>query len=157
MANAVRTGRADSEVEKPFETARREAYEEIGLPNDIGDSLPRPLLVEHLCELPANLARSEIVVRPCVAFLHSFDETTGQNVDPEEILIPTLDPREVASVFTVPFHNFLSARDSNDPNKKPDDWYVGSWMDWHGYPWRRKSGLLVACTVCKCMDGLDAN
>ena len=132
----------DSLNETPFETARREAHEEIGLPNDDDDSsaqsLPHPLVVEHLCELPANLARSEIVVRPCVAFLHSFDEKTGKDVDPETSLIPRLDPREVASVFTVRFHSFLSARDENDIDKNPDEWYVGGWLDWHGHPWRCK-------------------
>ena len=84
------------------------------------------------------MARNEIVVRPCVAFLHSFDEKTGYSVDPETSLIPRLDPREVASVFTVSFRNFLSIRDEKDPGKHSDDWYIGAWSDWHGYAWRSK-------------------
>ncbi|KAJ5520472.1 hypothetical protein N7463_000925 [Penicillium fimorum] len=47
-------------METAFQTARREASEEIGLP-DINQRLPPPFSVEHLCELPANLARTEVV------------------------------------------------------------------------------------------------
>ncbi|GAB1213766.1 hypothetical protein ATERTT37_002919 [Aspergillus terreus] len=105
--------RADTLEETPFQTARREAHEEIGLP-DIHHQLPAPFHVEHLCELPASLARTELVVRPCVALLHSYDEKTGQNADPEVSLIPRLDAREVAAVFTAPFRNFLRLRDESD-------------------------------------------
>ncbi|KAJ9226372.1 hypothetical protein DTO169C6_1100 [Paecilomyces variotii] len=139
---ALPGGRADSLEETPWQTARREAHEEIGLP-DIDQRLPAPFRVEHLCELPANLARTELVVRPCVALLHSYDETTGKNADPEVSLIPRLDAREVAAVFTAPFHNFLMLRDehrvadgSQAPPGKPEDWYKGAWVDWHESEWR---------------------
>ncbi|KAJ5930020.1 hypothetical protein N7466_005513 [Penicillium verhagenii] len=107
-------GRADALSETPFQTARREAWEEIGLPG-IDQPLPHPFTVEHLCEFPANLAKTEIVVRPCVALLHSYDAQTGQNADPEISLIPKLDPREVAAVFTAPFYSFLRLRDGESP------------------------------------------
>ncbi|KAM0105811.1 8-oxo-dGTP diphosphatase, partial [Aspergillus fumigatus] len=110
---ALPGGRADTLEETAFQTARREAREEIGLP-DLKQSFPRPFSVEHLCEFPANLARTEVVVRPCVALLHSYDEETGENADPEVSLIPRLDAREVAAVFTAPFHNFLRMRDADD-------------------------------------------
>lgn len=139
---ALPGGKADSLSETPFETARREAHEEIGLPN-IGQPLPPPFRVEHLCELPANLAKTELVVRPCVALLHSHDEKTGQNADPEVSLIPRLDAREVAAVFTAPFHNFLMMRDEQrgddgtpSPPGKPEDWYQGAWTEWHESKWR---------------------
>ncbi|KAJ5917820.1 hypothetical protein N7454_010195 [Penicillium verhagenii] len=106
--------RADALSETPFQTARREAWEEIGLPG-IDQPLPHPFTVEHLCEFPANLAKTEIVVRPCVALLHSYDAQTGQNADPEISLIPKLDPREVAAVFTAPFYSFLRLRDGESP------------------------------------------
>ncbi|KAL0257545.1 8-oxo-dGTP diphosphatase [Diplodia seriata] len=61
-------GRADAPTETPFQTARREAWEEIGLPL-ADEKLPSPFRVEHLCQMPANLARTELAVRPCVAFL----------------------------------------------------------------------------------------
>lgn len=107
------SGRADAPSETPFQTARREAWEEIGLPG-IDQPLPHPFTVEHLCELPANLAKTEVVVRPCVALLHSYDAKTGQNADPEISLIPKLDAREVAAVFTAPFYSFLRLREGEE-------------------------------------------
>ncbi|OGE54348.1 hypothetical protein PENARI_c006G11476 [Penicillium arizonense] len=106
---ALPGGRADTLQETPFQTARREASEEIGLPEDEGGpSILPPFRVEHLCELPANLAKTELVVRPCVALLHGYDPVTGLEADPEVSLIPKLDAREVAAVFTAPFRDFLS-------------------------------------------------
>ncbi|KAL1991594.1 hypothetical protein VTN49DRAFT_4902 [Thermomyces lanuginosus] len=141
-------GKADSLEETPFQTARREAAEEIGLPN-IGEPLIPPFRVEHLCELPANLAKTELVVRPCVAFLHSYDPVTGKDADPEVSLIPRLDAKEVAAVFTAPFHNFLLGRDERPLDVGEDDgqpqlqseppagvWYQGSWTTWHQTDWR---------------------
>lgn len=134
---ALPGGKADSSDETPFETARREANEEIGLSN-IGQPLPCPFAVEHLCELPANLAKTELVVRPCVALLHSYDEKTGQSADVETSLIPRLDAREVAAVFTAPFRNFLLRRDEQRAadGEDPEDWYSGSWTNWHESSWR---------------------
>jgi hypothetical protein len=123
-------GRAEH-AETAFQTARREASEEIGLP-DINQKLPPPFSVEHLCEFPANLAKTEVVVRPCVAFLHSYDPALG-NADPEVSLIPILDAREVEAVFTAPFKDFLSG---NLPNGQ--EWYRGSWGMWHNSHWRSK-------------------
>lgn len=138
------TGRADSIDETPFQTARREAHEEIGL----ASTLPRPFSVEHLCELPASLAKTELVVRPCVALLHSYDEETGENSDPEESLIPRLDAKEVAAVFTAPFRSFLHLREEDDDDAQSDrdaeggrrrdlgEWYQGAWTEWHQSTWR---------------------
>lgn len=134
---ALPGGKAE-EGETAFMTARREAAEEIGLP--IQDSkLPAPFKVEHLCELPTNLARTELVVRPCVAFLHSHDERTGQDANVAETLIPRLDAKEVAAVFSAPFHNFLSSQDDPEERNlpgKPTDWYEGTWTDWNQSRWR---------------------
>lgn len=126
---ALPGGRADN-VETAFQTARREANEEIGLP-DINQKLPPPFSVEHLCEFPANLARTEVVVRPCVALLHSYDPHSGLNADPEVSLIPILDAREVEAVFTAPFKDFLSENVQNG-----HEWYRGSWGMWHNSQWR---------------------
>ncbi|KAL2860645.1 NUDIX hydrolase domain-like protein [Aspergillus pseudodeflectus] len=131
---ALPGGKSDSESETPFQTARREANEEIGLPG-ISQPLPAPFSVEHLCEIPSSLARTELVVRPCVALLHTYDEQTGQNADPETSLIPRLDAREVAAVFTAPFRDFL--RVLGDPRAgNPEEWYQGAWTEWYGTGWR---------------------
>lgn len=135
----ISSGRADTLAETPFQTARREAWEEIGLP-DMNHPLPRPFSVEHLCELPANLAKTELVVRPCVALLHSYDAQTGENADPEVSLIPKLDAREVAAVFTAPFYDFLKLTSSENggEGEDPGEWYRGSWSLWHNSNWRSK-------------------
>lgn len=143
---ALPGGKSDASSETPFQTARREANEEIGLPN-IDQSFPSPFWVEHLCELPANLARTELVVRPCVALLHSYNEETGEDADPEEAFMPQLDAKEVAAVFTGPFHNFLKMFDEprggdDDDGQLPGDkadWYEGSWTNWNTTWWRSKS------------------
>lgn len=111
------------------------------MPN-IDQTFPSPFWVEHLCELPANLARTELVVRPCVALLHSYDEVTGEDADPEEAFMPQLDAKEVAAVFSGPFHNFLMMRDEprgEDDSSLPGDpteWYDGTWTNWNSTWWR---------------------
>ncbi|KAJ5768552.1 hypothetical protein N7533_001135 [Penicillium manginii] len=146
MPRLVYLRKADTLDETPFQTARREAWEEIGL-SDIDQPLPAPFTVEHLCELPANLAKTELVVRPCVALLHSFDEATGENADPEISLIPKLDAREVAAVFTARFADFLRleiksddgehrGKGLSDQGADPGQWYRGSWSLWHHSNWR---------------------
>lgn len=101
-----------------------------------------PFRVEHLCQLPTNLAKTELGVRPCVAFLYSANEDGSNDTNVEESLIPRLDAREVAAVFTAPFHNFLLAKDEVHPGEEKNvpgsvsDWYRGAWTDWHESRWR---------------------
>ncbi|RMD41834.1 hypothetical protein DV735_g3254, partial [Chaetothyriales sp. CBS 134920] len=137
---ALPGGKAEA-GESAFETARREASEEIGLPLGAA-ALPKPFRVEHLCEMPTNLARTELVVRPCVAYLHSHDPVTGEYASVSDKLIPRLDATEVAAVFSAPFRNFLYQTDlSTEENVpgKPEDWYEGMWLDWHQSHWRMHS------------------
>ncbi|KAF3919559.1 hypothetical protein ABW20_dc0102495 [Dactylellina cionopaga] len=151
----MRIGKADSATESPFDTARREASEEIGLPSR-ADLLPLPFAVTHLCEMPMNLSRNQLGVRPCVALLHTKPGFSGAT-NPEESLIPRLDPKEVASVFTVPLKAFLTSQYKNpDLVAGPQDtipestvdidfgtvptgntgWYEGQWLEWYGVRWR---------------------
>ena len=136
--HAALPGGKSEEGETAFDTARRESSEEIGLPRRAA-ALPKPFRVEHLCEMPTNLAKTELVVRPCVAFMHSYDEETGEDASVAEKLIPRLDAQEVAAVFSAPFKNFLSDKDLPDEEDlpgKPRDWYKGMWTDWHESRWR---------------------
>lgn len=135
---ALPGGKADTLNETPFMTARREAYEEIGLPMS-DHKLPPGYTVEHLTELPANLAMTELGVRPCVAFLQA-PAPSPRNKDPDTArdILPKLDAREVAAVFTAPFYNFLREADL-DPqvrSETPGEWYKGSWHSWHESAWR---------------------
>ncbi|KAI5292395.1 hypothetical protein KEM55_007832, partial [Ascosphaera atra] len=151
---ALPGGRADSATETPFETARREANEEIGLPG-IGAELPRPFSIEHLCEFPCAISVTDIAVRPCVAFLHSYDAETGESADAEEAFMPKLDAKEVAAVFSARFHNFLSAKDEvlDEEEREglpgnPDDWYQGEWTMHDDEPFRSKFlGTALRCTA----------
>lgn len=125
-------GKADTLEETPFEIARREAFEEIGLPSD-DHKLPHPLQVEHICELPTSLALTELGVVPCVALLHAGDDPT----DPEENLMPRLDAKEVAAVFSAPFRQFLSEYfDKQTQMDKGPKWYKGHSGTWHDRSWR---------------------
>lgn len=134
--------------ETAFEVARRESSEEIGLPRRDG-ALSPPFKVEHLCEMPTNLAKTELVVRPCVALLHSHDPETGLDASVAEKLLPRLDAREVAAVFSAPFKNFLYDQDLPDQANlpgNPSDWYKGSWTDWHEHQWRMHNFFVPVTT-----------
>ncbi|KAK3614235.1 8-oxo-dGTP diphosphatase [Elasticomyces elasticus] len=97
--------KADTLQETPFMTARREAFEEIGLGMN-NSELPAGHELEHLAELPANLAMTELGVRPCVAYLKT-PLWSERNRDPDAArdLLPKLDAKGVAAVFTAPFYN----------------------------------------------------
>jgi coenzyme A diphosphatase NUDT7 len=80
------------------------------------------------------------VVRPCVAFLHSDESSGNKAASVEESMIPRLDAKEVAAVFSAPFHNFLRSEDQvREGDKVPgkrSDWYEGKWIDWFDGKWR---------------------
>lgn len=102
--------------------------------------IPKPFRIEHLCCLPPSLARTHLVVRPVVAFLHA-DRQDGNSAPAtvEESMIPRLDAREVAAVFSAPFYNFLKLKDlppAPGETLPPGQWYDGFWHYWKDYPWR---------------------
>ncbi len=89
--------------------------------------------------MPFNFAKTALAVRPCVAFLHSDNNASNA----EDNMIPRLDAREVAAVFSAPFHNFLRAVDEVREGKtvpgKTSDWYNGAWVDFNTERWRMHS------------------
>lgn len=88
-------------------TARREAFEEVGLPTSKES-------VRHLCNLPPFLSRNApLLVTPVVCFL--LDAT----------LKPNLNPAEVTNVFSHPLHSFLSDSPPS-PHYVPDTVYNGT-------------------------------
>ncbi|KAG0133229.1 NUDIX hydrolase domain-like protein [Tuber indicum] len=122
---ALPGGRADRPDETSVQTARREAYEEVGLPLD-SHPFPSQVSVEHLTELPLFQAGTNIGVRPCA-------------VDVDDSLMPKLDPQEVASVFTVPLERFLMNDYDDDGTMQGLDgvpWYNGNWFSWGGRKWK---------------------
>ncbi|KAJ7642346.1 NUDIX hydrolase domain-like protein [Mycena polygramma] len=83
-------GKVDPEDRTIEETARREAFEEIGLPRD-------KLKVPLLCVLEPFLASNHLIVTPVVVLI--LDNT----------LRPILNKAEVASLFSHPLASFLSS------------------------------------------------
>jgi hypothetical protein len=69
--------------------------------------------IHHLCQLPMNLARTDVGVRPVVAWLETVPEG-GELLLAEDVLMPRLDAHEVAAVFTAPFEAFLSLSAGDD-------------------------------------------
>lgn len=119
-------GKADTLSESPTQTSRREAHEEIGLPLPSSSSSKlKDFQITHLCELPSHLAKTALAVRPCVAYLSPLNPAL---TDVEKVLIPRLDEREVAAVFTAPLEDFLK--------KKGEGGYEGVWVEFHGGRWR---------------------
>lgn len=82
---------------------------------------------------------TELGVRPCVAYLKTPEPFAGnRSPNAARDLLPKLDAKEVAAVFTAPFFNFLRERDV-DPairDQTPGEWYKGSWLSWHETAWR---------------------
>ncbi|KAJ7890346.1 NUDIX hydrolase domain-like protein [Mycena leptocephala] len=83
-------GKVDPEDRTIEDTARREAFEEIGLPRD-------KLKVPLLCILEPFLASNHLIVTPVVVMI--LDNT----------LRPILNTAEVASLFSHPLASFLSS------------------------------------------------
>jgi hypothetical protein len=58
-------------------------------------------------------------------------------------MIPRLDAREVAAVFSAPFYNFLKEKDlPSRPGEEPHPpgaWYEGAWVEYKDTPWRSHS------------------
>lgn len=105
------------------------------------EKIPKPFRIEHLCCLPPNLARTHLVVRPVVAFLHADQKAAAGSPTPtvEDIMIPRLDAREVAAVFTAPFYNFLKLDDlpaAPGETLPLGPWYDGFWHHFKDHPWR---------------------
>ncbi|KAK0544902.1 8-oxo-dGTP diphosphatase [Tilletia horrida] len=86
---AIPGGRFEAKDKDLEETARREAWEECGLPMDARR-------VQKLCELEPFLSANELVVTPIVVLL----------IDP--LIKPSLNPKEVDALFSLPFKAFLS-------------------------------------------------
>ena len=130
---ALPGGKADFLHETPQQTARREAWEEIGLPLD-SHKFPPPFSIEHLCEMPCALARTMLGVRPCVAWLK--DNSVGGRADVEDSLIPRLEEMEVSTLFTVKLEKFLhKTYPVRGHSAAEEEWYRGESVIWKGSKW----------------------
>lgn len=106
-------GKADNGLESPWMTARREAFEEIGLPLD-HDLQKMGFQVEKLTMLPCFIARTILAVKPCVGILknsnNSNSSTINQYFIDDKFVKLKLNPGESSSLFSVPLHDFMDPR-----------------------------------------------
>lgn len=57
-------------------------------------------------------------------------------MDIENLLIPRLDPKEVAAVFSVPFESFLHSKlPIQETDSAEQVWYKGKLQSWYGRDW----------------------
>jgi hypothetical protein len=112
-------------------------------------------------------------VRPCVAFLSARRPPNWPRDRPipaaEDVLIPRLDAKEVAAVFSAPFHNFLKQSDEHvmtdafdygiDSSGMTAEWYRGLWTDWHESRWRMHNFFvpIAGQTVAWATPGLSSS
>lgn len=141
---ALPGGKADSINETPYEVARREAFEEIGLPFSDEELENKGYIMEHVTTLPAYLSRNLLAVRPVVAYMRSIHEGHHHNQQhhdedhhhhhdhvkdlPSIIDLDTHKSDEVADIFSVPLQRFLS----NSPG-----WYSSKSVNWGGLKWNQ--------------------
>ncbi|TNY21024.1 NUDIX hydrolase domain-like protein [Rhodotorula diobovata] len=101
-------------------TARREAFEEIGLPIDT-------TRIRYLTALPPFLARSMMLVTPVVCLLLDYT------------LKPEINPSEVSGVFSFPLEGFLTSSSTHPVFHRPHPPTVQSgaapYYAFEDYPW----------------------
>ncbi|KAA8906871.1 hypothetical protein TRICI_005055 [Trichomonascus ciferrii] len=110
-------GRCDSPEEGPWETALREAKEEIGFD-------PTKFHFERLCMLPCFLSRNHLVVRPCVCVV-SCDGGTS----PLQAISSQMNPSEVELTYSTKLRNFVDGKSREFDVLCAHDGY------WEGYRW----------------------
>lgn len=99
-------GKADNGLESEWDTATREAEEEIGL--DLEKQFEDgQVKIEKLTTMPSYLARTLLAVRPCVGILSS--KLGDYNVLDKKLKL-LLNPGESSSVFSVPLRDFYDTR-----------------------------------------------
>lgn len=131
---ALPGGKADFYEETPYATARREASEEVGFPQDDNELAASDYAIEHVATLPAYLSRNLLAVRPVVAYLTHADPDPrhpgyNQIIDlPGVVDMCRHNEAEVREVFSAPLHRFLD-------NYRP--WYTSRPVNWGGLRWNQ--------------------
>ncbi len=118
-------GKADNEQETEVDVARRECFEEIGLPYD--DELQKQgLKLEHLNMMPCYLSRTFLSVRPIVCFLHENDKPSVQIKN----LKLLLNPGETSSIFSIPLLDLIDKHNKREYLKKSVKTYHWGHLKW---------------------------
>lgn len=118
-------GKADDDKETEVEIARRECFEEIGLPYD--DELKRQgLKLDLLNLMPCYLSRTFLSVRPVVCFLHNHDKPSDQ-IKSLKLL---LNPGETSSIFSIPLLDLIDRGEKKEYLKKTIHTYHWGHLRW---------------------------
>lgn len=126
---ALPGGKVDNVDEDPYQAARRETHEEIGIPNDDEALALKGYKLEHLTTLPAYLSRNLLAVRPSIAYLSSTNPGRDHMTDmPSIVDLASVTSPEVREVFSAPLKKFLSANTG---------WYTGKDANWGGLEWNQ--------------------
>lgn len=158
-------GKADNGLESEWETARRESFEEIGLPLNNEQLGLMGLQIEKLATLPCFLARTLLAVRPCVGILKSSDLSDGSsdyNILNKALKL-ALNPGESSSVFSVPLREFFDQRkarkiaNSDELQPKPKELVDKKTIstNWAGIKWQYRSFLFPATNEQHEVDWLN--
>jgi 8-oxo-dGTP pyrophosphatase MutT (NUDIX family) len=141
---ALPGGKSDSDKESVYAVARREAFEEIGLPLDDPS-------IEYIATLPTYLARNMLAVQPTIAYIRSKPGTAPEDLPAafhSDSIPQVLEPigkrlkelkrmmpdntEEVAEVFSVPLPEFLYRYTSTGTNK---EWHRYKQVRWGSLRW----------------------
>ncbi|SSD62001.1 related to Peroxisomal coenzyme A diphosphatase 1, peroxisomal [Saccharomycodes ludwigii] len=111
-------GKADNIKETCMDIARRETFEEIGLPQDdhILESKYN-IKLENLCngKWPCYLSKNFLSVKPTIWFMHNNNSTTSNNNKYSEPLklkkwFGHLNDGETSSIFSIPLKDAISVK-----------------------------------------------
>jgi len=118
-------GKADNDNETEVEVARRECFEEIGLPYD-EDLSRQGLKLEYLNMMPCYLSRTFLSVRPVVCFLQDRVKPSEQIKN----LKLLLNPGETSSIFSIPLLDLIDQHEKREYLKKSVHTYNWGHLKW---------------------------
>lgn len=125
-------GKADTGLELPWQVARREMSEEIGL-SEHNEYLQNTygFTIDHLTELPCYLSRTFLAVRPCIGFMKMKSD-----VDLMSLKL-RVNPGESSSIFSCPLRDFLFPAVDEVPKEALERTHYA--VKWGGIPWQLRS------------------
>lgn len=114
-------GKADDDQETFERVARREAEEEIGLPQDAGILHKQfGMKIDNLSgQMPCYLSRTFLSVKPMVCFLHNDDSSATSQLDATRFF-GKLNPGETSSIFSVPLNDLAYHLYPESQDYKPE-------------------------------------
>lgn len=128
-------GKADAGEEVPEQVARREAYEEIGLPEDPAQLRDQfGMEIENLLtEMPCYMSRTLLSVKPVVCLLKNYNHVETDPLNATRFAAK-LNPGETSSLFSVPLMDLAPHHLKKDHTTE----YIREReqsLEWGGLPW----------------------